>query len=183
MRRLAFVVAAALAVPATAGADPDYTAVLAGPAWLGASATAPMGSGVGGSAGVAAEVRMLDDDEPFTCALGGFAVVGQAGGAVHRDVIDLHVQVGPRMPGKRWRGIAPYAALGLDVVHVTTHDEMGTTAGSTLGVSATGGLLGVIGERVVYRATVGYLGAIVPGSGQPLGGLTIQLGVGFVVGR
>lgn len=163
------VLAAALATPAHA--DQDEVALV-----VDATMLYPK-DGYAESTGAGAEIRFLVDREPFTMSLGGFAAVGQqARNERGRDVLDVHFQAAGKLGG--WRSIAPYAGLGLDLLHVTTHVPGAELRGTTLGVSAMGGFVGAIGDRLVWRATAGYLGAIVPGTGDDLGGLVLQLGIG-----
>jgi hypothetical protein len=132
-----------------------------------------------GATGVGIELRFVPDDECMTGSIGGFAAIGDEGAPMRRDVLDVHFQVGfkPERPGK----IAPYIGVGLDVLHVTTHQMDRSLRGTTLGISAQAGVLGPIGDTLVYRATVGYMGAIVPGTGDDLGGLMLQVGLGFKI--
>ena len=176
MRHLAPILVLVLGLVAGPGhalADKDETAILIDGTWL------KPRDGYAASAGMGAELRFVVDNEPFTMSLGGFATLGQQGASGRgRDVFDVHFQVGAKLFGKRMRALAPYVGLGLDVLHITTHEPGMELRGTTLGVMAVGGFMGSIGDRIVYRATVGYLGAIVPGTGDDLGGLVFQLGVG-----
>jgi hypothetical protein len=135
--------------------------------------------GFAASSGIGAEMRFVDDDEPFTMSIGGFAAVGQQDeGGLGRDVFDIHFQAAAKLGGKNRRALVPYAGLGFDVLHVTTHLRDVTVRGTTLGISAVGGFMGTVGDRVMWRATAGYLGAIVPGTGDDLGGIVFQVGIG-----
>ena len=57
-----------------------------------------------------------------------------------------------------------------------------TLRGTTLGVNAHAGLMGKVTGQWVYRASATYLGAIVPGTGDDLGGLVLQFGLGRTFG-
>jgi hypothetical protein len=176
MRTLSMPAAAAAALVVTAGpgvarADDEEMAIV-----LAATSLLPR-DGYAASHGVGAEMRFMSDREPLTMALGGFAAVGQQErGELGRDVFDLHFQGAGKLGGSRW--LSAYAGLGLDLLHVTTHAPGAEERGTTLGVSAMVGFLGTAGERIVWRAEVGYLGAIVPGTGDDLGGVVLQLGLG-----
>ena len=173
MTRLVSCLAVLLAIPAAARADDDETAIVVDGTWIKPS------DGYAASAGMGAELRFVADNEPFTMSIGGFATLGQQGASGRgRDIFDVHFQAGAKLLGKRNRTLWPYIGLGLDVLHVTTHTPTMEERGTTLGVSAIGGFMGSIGKRVVYRATAGYLGAIVPGTGEDLGGVVFQLGIG-----
>jgi hypothetical protein len=132
-----------------------------------------------GGNGVGAEMRFFEGHECMTGSIGAFATVGAEGGPSRQDLLDVHFQVGMK-PGKS-EHFAPYLGLGLDVLHVTTHTMDRDLRGSTLGVSAQAGVLGKLTERMVFRATAGYLGAIVPGTGDDLGAWVLQLGIGFMM--
>ena len=160
-----------LAAAGTARADDDETALI-----VDATMLYPR-DGFAASTGMGAELRFVADDEPFTMSIGGFAAVGQQEpGELGRDVFDVHFQAAAKLGGRR--ALVPYAGLGFDVLHVTSHDRATTMRGTTLGVSAVGGFMGSVGKRLVWRATVGYLGAIVPGTGDDLAGVVFQLGIG-----
>lgn len=162
-----------VAAPSVAFAD-DETAIV-----IDATLLAPRAGLHAGATGIGAELRFFPDDECLTGSIGGFAAVGQPGTEMRRDVFDVHFQIGIKPEDAK--RLVPYAALGLDVLHVTTHQMDGSFRGTTLGVSAQAGLLGRLGDKWIYRASAGYLGAIVPGTGDDLGGVVLQLGVGFMI--
>ncbi|HUS68354.1 MAG TPA: hypothetical protein VMZ28_27660 [Kofleriaceae bacterium] len=169
----------ALAVlPARAAADD--TAMMAN-----ATLMKPVGGEgrVAESRGAGGEIVVLPDADMIV-QIGGFGVLGQdVRGKTARDVYDLHVLVGLKTGG-RSAPLAAYGALGLDVLSVTTRlpeEEAGgdrVRRGTTLGISAQLGALGRIGDRGLYRVSASYLGAIVPGTGDDLGGLVLQLALG-----
>lgn len=167
-------VAALLIVPAPAFADDESAAII-----VDATKIMPKGGVHAGATGLGVELRFVPDDECMTGSIGGFAAIGDEGAPMRRDVLDVHFQVGfkPERDGK----IAPYIGLGLDVLHVTTHEMDRSMRGTTLGISAQAGVLGPIGDTLIYRATVAYMGAIVPGTGDDLGGVMLQLGLGFKI--
>jgi hypothetical protein len=135
-----------------------------------------------GADGVGAELRFFDDDEMMTGGFGAFATFGKDGAGERRDVLDVRFMIG--MKPEDAKTFAPYAGLGFDILHVTTHvvgaDAM-TARGTTLGVSAEAGVMGKASRFWYYRASVGYLGAIVPGTGDDLGGVVVQFGVGRMI--
>ena len=133
------------------------------------------------SAGAGVELRFLPHREMITGSIGGFAAIGQPdGGKTQRDVYDFHFSVGMKPERTRGKILIPFAALGLDVLSITTRDKTQTLRGTTLGISAQAGIMGRIGDRMVYRASASYLGAIVPGTGDELGGLVLQVGLGWL---
>lgn len=117
---------------------------------------------------------------PFTVSMGGWFALGVASGAPERrDVYDFHVQVGLKPERTKGTAVAPFLTVGLDVLYVTSYQDKRTYRGTTLGASAQAGIIGYAGDRVFYRAGAGYLGAIVPGTGDDLGGLVLQVGLGY----
>lgn len=170
MRRL--IPLAILSVPAPALAEAESAAIV-----VDATKILPKDGVHAGATGAGVELRFLPDDECMTASIGGFAAIGDEGAPMRRDVLDVHLQIGVKAESR----IAPYLGLGLDVLHVTTHMEGRSLRGTTLGLSAQAGVLGRIGDRTVFRATAGYMGAIVPGTGDDLAGLVLQVGVGFAI--
>ncbi len=135
-----------------------------------------------GADGVGAELRFFDEDEMLTGGFSAFAAFGRHGADQRRDVLDVRFHLG--MKPEDAERVAPYAGVGLDLLHVTTHtygaDSM-TARGTTLGVSVEAGVMGKASRFWFYRASVGYLGAIVPGTGDDLGGVVVQFGVGRMI--
>jgi hypothetical protein len=132
------------------------------------------------SSGAGGDILMLPTSS-WLIQIGGYGVFGRsATGVEARDVFDLHLMIG-MTPASREASVAPYAALGIDVLSITTrdHDKGETARGSTLGMSAQAGLLGRIGDRGLVKVSGTYLGAIVPGTGDDLGGLVLQLAAGL----
>lgn len=134
-----------------------------------------------GASGLGAELRFLSDHECMTGSFGAFAAFGEQGTDVRQDVLDVHMQVGVKP--EHAEHFIPYLGLGLDVLHVTTHETAPSMSfrGTTLGISAVAGFMGHATDKLVYRATVGYLGAIVPGTGDDLGGVMLQIGLGYMI--
>jgi len=183
-RLVAATTGVAIAVAAgPAGADDKAFGLVLSGTWLGTTR-----STVTPSAGVGAECLMLGFEEsrprPWFFIVGGFVVapLDQDDARPQRDAIDVHGRLGARLTFRPW--MQPYAAAGLDALYVGTHGDMGPfKRGTTLGVSFTGGVLGRLGDHLLYTATVGYLGAIVPGTGDELDGLIVQLGLGLRMGE
>jgi hypothetical protein len=131
------------------------------------------------SRGGGIELQVLPS-APFTVSMGGWFALGVASGAPERrDVYDFHVQLGLKPEHTQGKPIAPFLALGFDVLYVTSYEDKRTYRGTTLGASAQVGIIGYATDRLVYRAGAGYLGAIVPGTGDDLGGLVLQVGLGY----
>lgn len=132
------------------------------------------------SSGAGGEIVMLPTAS-WLIQIGGYGVFGRpATGVEARDIFDLHLIAG-MTPASRSATVAPYAGVGIDILSITTrdHDKGKTVRGSTLGVSAQAGLLGRFADRGLLKASASYLGAIVPGTGDDLGGLVLQLAVGM----
>ena len=136
------------------------------------------------SLGYGGEIRMMPHREPVTVSIGGFYSLGERqAGKVARDLYDFHVNVGFKSERSRGAHLIPFATLGLDVLFVTSHQPDGMThRGTTLGVNASAGVLGHLTDTWVYRVNASYLGAIVPGTGDDLGGLVMQVGFGKLIG-
>jgi hypothetical protein len=132
------------------------------------------------SSGAGGDILLLPTSS-WLVQIGGYGVFGKpATGVEARDIFDLHLQVG-MTPAGRSASVSPYACVGIDVLSITTrdHDKGETERGTTLGVSAQVGVLGRIGDRGLVKASGSYLGAIVPGTGDDLGGLVLQLAAGL----
>ena len=134
--------------------------------------------GVGEAVGGGAEARMVDDEA--TLGLSAIALVGRTPADRRRDVMDVRFDAGLVLC-RRCKSLTPYVALGLDVLHVTTHEPTRSVRGSTLGLSGHAGLIGALGDGWTWRAGASYLGAIVPGTGEDLGGVTVSFGFGKVI--
>ena len=172
---------------AGAGHHPDDAAALI----VDATLIKPLGEEgrVGESVGAGGELRFLPDDEIATISIGGYGAIGRPSrDKTLRDIYDLHFNAGLKWERSHGRILIPYATLGLDVLYMTTHEQGAdgaaarTLRGSTLGVNAQLGVLGHLGDGFVYRVSATYLGAVVPGTGDDLGGLVLQLGVGKTMG-
>jgi len=158
------------AVTASPAAAEDGLALMGGAAWM-----MPRGD-VGEAVGGGAEARLIDDEATVGMSLIG--LVGRTPAERRRDIMDVRIDAGLR-PCKKCRAISPYLALGVDVLHVTTHEPTRSVRGSTLGLSAHAGLMGRIGDDGwAWRAGATYLGAIVPGTGEDLGGISLSFAVG-----
>ncbi len=135
---------------------------------------------VADSVGYGFELRMVDRRSPLTMAVGGFAAIGQADGKkAMRDVYDLHYNVGVKPERTRGKMLIPYLSVGMNFLGVTTREPAGQTyRGTTIGLNAQAGVMGHLGDKWLYRASATYLGAIVPGTGDDLGGVVLSIGVG-----
>lgn len=154
---------------AVAHADDDMSLLVTG------GYMAPRG-GIAEAAGGGAELRLHDDH--LTVGLGATALVGRAPATRRRDLMDVRADIGLRLC-ERCEHVTPYVGIGLDVLHVTTHEGTRSFRGSTLGLSGHVGLLGEMDDgKWTWRMGVSYLGAIVPGSGEDLGGVTLSVGFG-----
>jgi hypothetical protein len=132
------------------------------------------------SSGAGGEIVMLPTSS-WIIQIGGYGVFGRPATAVEaRDIFDLHLIAG-MTPASRSATLSPYAGVGLDVLSITTrdHDKGETARGTTLGISAQAGVLGRVADRGLIKASATYLGAIVPGTGDDLGGLVFQLAAGM----
>jgi hypothetical protein len=169
MKKLAFLIV--FLAPVTARAD-DGGAILVDAAHL-----MPQQGTTAGGDGVGAELRFLDDHENMTGGFGAFAIVGAHGTDQRRDLLDVRMSMAVKPKSDH---IAPYLGVGIDVLHVTTYRTgMLDVRGSTLGFDGEAGILGTLGDKLVWRASAQYLGAIVPGTGEDLGGLILQVGLGW----
>ena len=171
MRTTLAIAALLLAASAGTAAADDDLALMATGAWM-----MPRGN-VGESYGGGAEARMADDH--MTLGFGARALVGRAPAERRRDVMDVDFNVGLLLC--ECESISPYVGIGLDILHITTHEPTRSVRGSTLGLSGHAGLMGKLGDDDdgwIWRASAQYLGAIVPGTGEDLGGITLSIAVG-----
>jgi len=136
------------------------------------------------SIGNGAEIRFLPGRDAITGSIGGYFALGKADGQkTMRDIYDFHVNIGYKRERSRGKQFIPFLSLGLDVLHMTTRVVDGPTLrGITLGINAQLGVMGYLSKRWVYRVSGAYLGAIVPGTGDDLGGLVLQAGLGRSIG-
>ncbi len=169
---LVLLVLAGAAAPAAAG-DEGAALVVQG------TMMTPVGEQgrVADSYGWGGEVRIVPD-EPMTMSFGGYAVVGQPdGGKQMRDVYSFVWDIGWQPGGLK--PFRPFLGVGLDVLWVTSRvpgaDDL---RGTTLGLHARTGVIHAISKRWLVQVSASYLGAIVPGTGDDLGGLVLQAGIG-----
>jgi hypothetical protein len=131
------------------------------------------------SYGWGAEVRVVPDD-PITMSFGGYAALGRHdGGKDMRDVYTFGYDVAWQ-PGKHDTVLRPFLGVGLDVLWVNSRfaDGSAPLRGTTLGVHARAGAIHSLSRRWLLQVSASYLGAIVPGTGDDLGGLVLQAGLG-----
>lgn len=135
---------------------------------------------VSNSHGYGAEIRMLPNRECFTASIGGFFALGQPDGQkTMRDIYDFHFNIGLKTERSRDSRLIPFVTIGLNVLYMTTHEpDDRKLRGTTLGLNARAGFMGHLTEHWIYRVSGSYLGAIVPGTGDDLGGLVLQAGIG-----
>jgi hypothetical protein len=135
---------------------------------------------VSNSLGYGAEIRMMPHRECFTASIGGFFGLGQPEGEkTMRDIYDFHFNIGLKTERSRDSRLIPFVSIGLNVLYMTTHEpDDRKLRGTTLGLNARAGVMGHLTERWIYRVSGSYLGAIVPGTGDDLGGLVLQAGIG-----
>lgn len=138
---------------------------------------------VSNSLGYGAEFRLLDNREVITMSIGGYYALGQLDGdKTMRDIYDFHFNIGVKPERTKNDLLIPFLTIGLDVLAMTTREPKGDELrGTTLGLNASGGVMGYLGDKWLYRASVSYLGAIVPGTGDDLGGVVLQLGIGRAI--
>ncbi len=136
------------------------------------------------SQGAGAEIRMLPRREPMTLSIGGYYALGQPSVAqTARDIYDFHFNVGFKPERSKGSKLIPFLSIGLDVLFMNTHQPDGAHyRGTTLGINAAAGFMGFLSDRWIYRVNGAYLGAIVPGTGDDLGGLVLQAGIGRLFG-
>ena len=128
------------------------------------------------SVGLGGEIHVAPD-EFIQITMGGYTAVGRKDGEkILRDLYDIHFEVALRPEISS--ALMPYAGVGLDVLAMTTHQGGKTARGTTLGVHASLGMTGHIGDDFMFKAGASFLGAVVPGTGDDLGGLVLQLGLG-----
>lgn len=169
------------------------TGVLSSPAFAGGDEVALVVDGtlieplaedgrVSTSLGHGAEIRFMPNREPVTVSIGGYYALGQLDGdKTMRDIYDFHFDVGFKKERSRDKILIPYISVGLDILHMTTRiPDDATHRGITVGLNAQAGFLGHISKNWVYRVSGTYLGAIVPGTGDDLGGLVLQAGIGKI---
>jgi len=132
---------------------------------------------VADSYGWGAEIRIVPDD-PMTMSFGGYAAIGQPDhGKEMRDVYTFCYDVA-WTPGKH-ASVRPFIGAGLDILWVTTRiPDREQQRGTTLGLHARAGVVHALSKRWLIQASASYLGAIVPGTGDDLGGLVLQAGIG-----
>jgi hypothetical protein len=129
------------------------------------------------------EMRICHEREPWQIGIGGFVAIGQEEkDRAARDIYDLRFNVDLKSKHSSGASLIPYLGIGLDVLNIASHLPNGATfRGTTLGINARAGIGGWATQSIYYSAGVSYLGAIVPGTGDDLGGLVVQLGLGYTL--
>ncbi len=134
--------------------------------------------------GLGAEMAVVCGCDHMFFVFGGFASIGERENSdvgpskLSRDIYDVHLNMGFTPATKRKR-LSPFISIGVDFLYTNTHllDDS-SAAGVTMGMNARGGVFGSIGKDWFYHASVEYLGAVVPGTGEGLDGVIVQLGLG-----
>jgi hypothetical protein len=129
------------------------------------------------------EMRICHDREPWQIGIGGFVALGQEDKERSaRDVYDLRFNVDLKSKAGQGSSLIPFIGIGLDVLNIASHLPNGDTLrGTTLGVNARVGVGGWATQSIYYSVGASYLGAIVPGTGDDLGGLVVQAGLGYTL--
>ncbi len=129
------------------------------------------------------EMRICHEREPWQIGIGGFVAIGQGEeGYTARDIYDLRFNVDLKSKHASGSSLIPFIGIGLDVLNIASHLPNGTTyRGTTLGMNARAGVGGWATRSIYYSVSASYLGAIVPGTGDDLGGLVVQLGLGYTL--
>lgn len=132
------------------------------------------------SQGFGATMNIIGRRTPMRMSIGGFAALGRPDGDKNmRDIYDIHFDLGLNPETKKRRPVVPFVSVGVDFLYVNTRAADGASAaGMTMGMNARGGLFGFLGKRWVYHASLAYIGAVVPGTGEGLDGLVMQIGLG-----
>jgi hypothetical protein len=139
---------------------------------------------VADSYGAGAEARVFENDECWSISLGGFYAMGdRRDGKEARDVYDFHFDVDLKASSSRSLPRAmPFIGVGLNVLNVATTEVDGDRFhGTTLGMNARAGIEGFLSRKLFYSVSATYLGANVPGTGDDLGGLVLQAGIGWAM--
>jgi hypothetical protein len=133
------------------------------------------------SRGFGVEMGAVGRREPFLMTIGAFYALGQPEGQKRmRDVYDVRFGFGLKPKMRRARLVVPFMSVGLDFLYVSTRSAIdgSKAAGATLGFDARGGIFGIFGKKWIYQASISYIGAIVPGTGDGLDGAVFQIGIG-----
>jgi hypothetical protein len=135
------------------------------------------------SQGWGVELDILPGREAFSVQFSGWFALGQPeGDRTMRDIYDLSFGIALKPERTQGDVLIPFGAIGLDVLNVTSHVAGGEThRGTTLGLHARGGFMGYLTKQWIYTVSVTYLGAVVPGTGDDLGGLVLQAGLGVAL--
>jgi hypothetical protein len=122
------------------------------------------------------------DTDPLWLGLGAFVTIGEdTPGEARRNLYGVHPSVGLGWGPAQW--LVGFAAVGLDVLVVTTDVGDAHYAGPTLGADARFGLIGYVGTHFTYQLSASYLAAVAPGVGDNAGGLLVQAALGWRLAR
>lgn len=117
--------------------------------------------------------------QPVYFAVGAFATHGLGSDSdTRRDLYGLRASIGLGKGPTDW--FIPFGAVGLDAMIVDTAFVDGTHAlGPTIGADVRVGVLGMLGDRLIYAVSASYLGAVAPGAGDNAGGLMLEMSLGW----
>lgn len=117
--------------------------------------------------------------QPVYFSVGAFATQSLGTESeTRRDLYGLRASIGLGKGPRDW--FTPFGAVGLDALVVNTHLGDGTSElGPTIGADVRVGVLGMIGDGLMYAVSASYLGAVAPGSGDNAGGLVLDVTVGW----
>ena len=123
--------------------------------------------------------------QPVYFGVGAFATRSVGGDTdTRRDLYGLRASIGFGKGPTDW--FIPFGAIGLDALIVDTVSFDGTMSGGdtrdlgpTIGADVRAGVLGMLGDRLMYAVSASYLGAVALGTGDNAGGLMLEISVGW----
>ena len=117
--------------------------------------------------------------QPVYFGVGAFATHTLGTDAdTRRDLYGLRASIGLGKGPNDW--FIPFATIGLDGLIVNTvSSERAHHVRPTLGADVRVGILGMLGDRLMYAVSASYLGAVAPGTGDNAGGLVLEVAVGW----
>jgi hypothetical protein len=122
--------------------------------------------------------------QPVYFGVGAFATHSTGTDAdTRRDLYGLSVSIGLGKGPTDW--FIPFCDVGLDarVVNTISADSVSADGvhhlGPTIGADVRVGVLGLVGDRLMYAVSASYLGAVAPGTGDNAGGLLLQASIGW----
>lgn len=117
--------------------------------------------------------------QPAYAGVGAFVTHGVGSEPdTRRDLYRLRVSMGLGKGPTDW--FIPFGAVGLDALVVdSVASDRTRHLGPTLGADVRVGVLGTIGDGLMYAVSASYLGAVAPGIGDNAGGLELELSIGW----